>query len=172
MGIKRHHTGNKVESVSVTCSLHLTVQLWNLDIEGIWQKEALGVWNVSPQKNTGCVQERQAEEWRHQVVPWTIQECDRRSATSSLDVLRSCLQDGSSSVPIHYSVWENPWLQTCWQAEEEMVGRSKDWLRRAGTVYVPSCSLCPGSCSLEKDVRRAAEAHPGVAKAISSSKFK
>ena len=40
-----------------------------------------------------------------------------------------------------------------------------------GTVYIPSCLLCPGSCSLEKVVRlrRAAEAHPGVAKAISSS---
>ena len=118
MGIKGHHTGNKVESLSLTCSLHFIVQLWHLDIEGIWQKEALGVWNVSPQKNTGCAQGRQAEKWRHQVVPWTVQECGRRSTTPPL---WSCLQDGSSSVPMHYSVWENPWLQTRWQTEEEML---------------------------------------------------
>ena len=31
--------------------------------------EALGVSNVSPHLNYGCVQERQVEEWRHQSCP-------------------------------------------------------------------------------------------------------
>ena len=116
--------------------------------------------------------DRRRNEDIRMLLAWSIQECGGRNMTSPIDVLWSCLQVGSSSVPLHYSVWENPRLQTRWQAKEEMVGRCEDRLCRVGTVYVPSCSLSSGSCSLEKDVGRAAEAHSGVAKALSSSKFK
>ena len=113
------------------------------------------------------------DRWRNEDIRMTLgfaQNCCGRSTTSPSVILWTCLQDESRTAPIHFFVWEDPGLETCWQTKEKMVWWSEDRLCWAGSVDIWSCVRNPGPSPLERDVRWAAEAHFGVAKAISPSK--